>query len=219
MKKYLALLITLVFLLLTAACSNSGNDATTESNALTTAVSNETSANNVTTASNTSATTSTPAASSIAAPMTAEIIDAYQKAFKIYWAFNISQFILEWDVPAPSGTDGNYFKVRDYGTLLELRTYMETVLSTNLVNNLLNISPPVYQEIGGVLYGYELVTGSAGYGQETVAVVKNSDTQFTVTATIEVLDDNENVSAYEPHNSIYKLVNGKWVFTSFDFYR
>lgn len=217
MKKWSIVPIVFVLLLFLTACNGSEDEATTTAaNATTTGVI-ATTASNITTQSATATTTSAPTTQAVAVPSNTEVKDAYKKAFRVYDAFYLNQFSLGEDA-APSSLGAEYYKVNDFATLSSLKSHMESVLSNNLVNNLLAISPPVYSEVDGILYGREIIVGITGYGQETVAVVKNSDSQFMVTATVEILDDNENVIANEPHTSIYKLVNGKWVFTSFDYY-
>lgn len=215
MKKLLISFITLFLMLSMVACTDSGDDATTAATTATTGITNDTTASDPTTIPNTATTAAVNTTQVAAVPTKAEVIIAYKKAFKIYEACYILGFESEGGTPILSD-NVEWYKVRDYHTFQELRTYMETVLSINLVDNLL---PGQLKEFNGVLYGCEIIFPIEGFGQETVAVVRNSDSQFTVTATVELIDiDSEAVSGYQNYDSIYNKVDGKWVFTSFNCY-
>jgi len=192
MKKMLSILIAFILVSLLGACSASKSDSTTATSAT---------------------------ATSAAVPTNAQIIAAYNKATKIYFYFDVNSLDVNSNVTVKDAGK-TYYKVKAYSTLAQLKAYMETVLSDNLVNNLIN-KTDVYREFNGVLYSVDGARGEdITLGKETVSVTQSSNSIFTVTVKVEKLgDDHQTVTGYETFKDIYSNINGKWAFTGFVYFR
>lgn len=164
--------------------------------------------------------TQTTAAETAIVPAEAQITAAYEKAAEIYYYFEVSS--LEVDSAATVEDAGKtYYKVKDYSTLNELKAYMGSVLSEGLIEKLIDDNADIYREFDGVLYSIDGARGTdITLGGEKVSIIQNNDTGFTVIVTVEKLgEDLKTVTGFETHNDIYENVNGKWVFTVFDYFR
>jgi len=192
MKKFLSILIAFVLICSLGACSATKSDSTTATSAATTVT---------------------------AVPTNAQIIAAYNKATQIYFYFEVNSLDVDSKVTVKDAGK-TYYKVKDYSTLADLKVYMETVLSENLVNNLID-KTDVYREFNGVLYSVDGARGTdITLGKETVSVTQSSNSIFTVTVKVEKLsDDHKTVTGYETFKDIYSNINGKWAFTGFIYFR
>ena len=192
MKKFLSILIAFVLICSLGACSATKSDSTTATSAATTVT---------------------------AVPTNAQIIAAYNKATQIYFYFEVNSLDVDSKVTVKDAGK-TYYKVKDYSTLADLKVYMETVLSENLVNNLID-KTDVYREFNGVLYSVDGARGEdISLGKETVTVTQSSNSIFTVTVKVEKLsDDYKSVTGYETFKDIYSNVDGKWAFTGFIYFR
>lgn len=205
MKKILSILVYFVLMFVLVSCTASKSDVTETSTAA---------------ASETNAATNTE--TNAASLTEAEIMEAYDKATKIYFNFEVCSLAVD---SAVSIKEGNniFYKVEDYSSFNELRIYMGTVLSEDLINGLIKDNADIYREFDGILYSIDGARGTdITLGEERVEIFQNNDTSFSVVVTVEQLDESNDlgtVIGYETHNDIYEKVNGKWVFTVFDYFR
>lgn len=151
--------------------------------------------------------------------MDEEILNAYQRAEKIYGWFELSP------LPAGAGSrsvDGRtYWPVNYPGmeTMGDLRAYLRSVFSEELTEKLLATGgdTPLYLELDGTLY---VTTGGRerdeSKGSLMTQVEQMDDTSYYVNAAVDLLDtDGTTVTGVECASFPYELVDGEWVFTDF----
>ncbi|MDO4565983.1 MAG: DL-endopeptidase inhibitor IseA family protein [Oscillospiraceae bacterium] len=149
-------------------------------------------------------------------PTDEEVEQAYQEATEASWWFRM--LALETDPATATEYEGNegYCKVLRFSTLAELRAYLETLFSDEVIDAFLAESG--YVEINGELYTREGARGSDIFkGEETLAVERESDSRIILKVRVEILDPDADfaVTGYEEFDFPYEYTGNKWVFTDF----
>lgn len=147
-----------------------------------------------------------------------EILDAYSRAEDLYAWFDLE--------PLPGAgpaviTDGALYRQVDregIQTMEDLRTCLRTVFSQDLTERLLDTGGdvPLYRDIEGVL----CVTGSGrdrlpGKGGVQSWVERSEEGDYTVSVTVDLLDEDGSVTGLEYWSFPYEFEEDRWVFTEF----
>ena len=147
-----------------------------------------------------------------------EILDAYSRAETLYAWFDLE--------PLPGAgpaviTDGALYRQVDregIQTMEDLRTCLRTVFSQDLTERLLDTGGdvPLYRDIEGVL----CVTGSGrdrlpGKGGVQSWVERSEEGDYTVSVTVDLLDEDGSVTGLEYWSFPYEFEEDRWVFTEF----
>lgn len=163
------------------------------------------------------------------------IVERYKAADTIYFRFDVctmpikSGDALELDVNywfevdveganAECGFKGTEYEFADYAGLCEV---IDGIFSPEIAGRLKNSG--LYLDIDGRMYTLDAARGTdATVGEVTdYAVKKESDTRYVLTVTYELIseDDFETVVGTASKDYVYEEVNGKFVFSQFEFYR
>lgn len=147
-----------------------------------------------------------------------EILDAYSRAETLYAWFDLE--------PLPGAgpavvTDGALYRQVDregIQTLEDLRTCLRAVFSQDLTERLLDTGGdiPLYRDIEGVL----CVTGNGrdrlpGKGGVQAWVERSEEGDYTVSVTVDLLDEDGAVTGLEYWSFPYEFEEDRWVFTEF----
>ena len=147
-----------------------------------------------------------------------EILDAYNRAEVLYAWFDLE--------PLPSAgpaviTDGALYRQVDregIQTMEDLRTCLRAVFSQDLTERLLDTGGdiPLYRDIEGVL----CVTGNGrdrlpGKGGVQSWVERSEEGDYTVSVTVDLLDEDGAVTGLEYWSFPYEFEEDRWVFTEF----
>ena len=147
------------------------------------------------------------------------IEEAYQSARKAMSWFLVDTLPVSKDMHQID--DRHYYRVNHpyINTMADLRAHLESLFSTDIVNELLDTF--LYCEIDGVLYDMPASRGTDIFkGEETLEIIYKNESQYTVSVTVENLgEDLTTVVGYSTHDMIYEMVDGLWVFTSFELLR
>lgn len=146
-------------------------------------------------------------------PSDDEVLGAYALATEAsYWFRMTSLPCIE---PTVQQSGKTYYKVERFKSTGELKEYIATLFSDELVSEFM--SSENYADIDGGLYTLDGGRGSdLTKGAETYAVVPKDDKLIILEVTVELLGDNlEDVVGSETHDFNYELKNGSWVFSSF----
>jgi hypothetical protein len=160
------------------------------------------------------------ATQSAAAPLSEEeVLSAYQRAEEAYGWFDLATMPT---APETATVDGVLYQRVDYPgitSLDDLRTYLRDLFSDAIVDRLLpeEQKPPIYCDVGGVLYALPTGRGADIYkGKCTMSVEQVSATRYLVNVAVETLgDDLQTVTGVECSAFPYDLTDGHWVFTDF----
>lgn len=102
-------------------------------------------------------------------------------------------------------------------TLEELRTYLRSLFSQEVIGRLLPADGIQYRDIDGALY--VLPSSSRpdpGKGAESVTAEETGPDAWSVNVTVELLsEDGRDVIGMEGYSFPYENVDGRWVFTDF----
>ena len=147
-----------------------------------------------------------------------EILDAYSRAETLYAWFDLE--------PLPGAgpavvTDGALYRQVDregIQTMEDLRTCLRAVFSQDLTERLLDTGGdiPLYRDIEGVL----CVTGNGrdrlpGKGGVQSWVERSEEGDYTVSVTVDLLDEDGAVTGLEYWSFPYEFEEDRWVFTEF----
>lgn len=147
-----------------------------------------------------------------------EILDAYSRAETLYAWFDLE--------PLPGAgpavvTDGALYRQVDregIQTMEDLRTCLRAVFSQDLTERLLDTGGdiPLYRDIEGVL----CVTGNGrdrlpGKGGVQAWVERSEEGDYTVSVTVDLLDEEGAVTGLEYWSFPYEFEEDRWVFTEF----
>lgn len=147
-----------------------------------------------------------------------EILDAYSRAETLYAWFDLE--------PLPGAgpaviTDGALYRQVDregIQTMEDLRTCLRAVFSQDLTERLLDTGGdiPLYRDIEGVL----CVTGNGrdrlpGKGGVQSWVERSEEGDYTVSVTVDLLDEDGSVTGLEYWSFPYEFEEDRWVFTEF----
>ena len=147
-----------------------------------------------------------------------EILDAYSRAETLYAWFDLE--------PLPGAgpaviTDGALYRQVDregIQTMEDLRTCLRAVFSQDLTERLLDTGGdiPLYRDIEGVL----CVTGNGrdrlpGKGGVQAWVERSEEGDYTVSVTVDLLDEDGAVTGLEYWSFPYEFEEDRWVFTEF----
>lgn len=166
--------------------------------------------------------TATPA--SYDGPNDEEVLTAYRAAVEAFWWFQVETLPL--DRTDSREVDGQVYYRVDYpgiDSTANLRGYLKSLFSDDLVEMLLPYDSTQYIDIDGVLYGLDGGRGTdITRGAETVQVLRDGDPdRCTVRVTVEVVDpeqDNAVVNTLT-FDFPYEKVGEKWIFTDFSLVR
>ena len=164
------------------------------------------------------------AASSVPAVTDDEVMGAYEKAVESYGWFDLTTMPLE------DGTgreyDGNFYqKVRHdtIKTYAELRAYLQTLFSDDIVAGLLNGGGGLerYRDIDGELYAIPADRGTdLTKGDETRRILRDGGSGVIVEVAVQLLDpETGDVTGQEIHDFSYVYRDGKWIFETFSLVR
>ena len=166
--------------------------------------------------------TATPA--SYDGPNDEEVLTAYRAAVEAFWWFQVETLPL--DRTDSREVDGQVYYRVDYpgiDSTANLRGYLKSLFSDDLVEMLLPYDGTQYIDIDGVLYGLDGGRGTdITRGAETLQVLRDGDPdRCTVRVTVEVVDpeqDNAVVNTLT-FDFPYEKVGEKWIFTDFSLVR
>lgn len=159
-----------------------------------------------------------------ARPSDEEVLEAYRRANEAYGWFMKATLPAHQD-DVREGEDGAVFhKVADerFPTLNDLRNYLKTLFSDEIVDTLLPADGQQYVDLDGALYVQEGGRGSdISKGALTLAVEwpqDGNESWCTVVGIVEILniDDLQTVVGEETYRFPYQKVGDKWVFTQFE---
>lgn len=146
-----------------------------------------------------------------------EVLLAYDRAKTAFGWFYLTTL--------PSEEDGVMVGSQRYhpvvypgiATLEELRTYLRSLFSREVIDRLLPADGVQYRDIDGALY--VLPSSSRpdpGKGAESVTVEEAGPDVWSVNVTVELLsEDGQDVIGMEGYSFPYENVDGRWVFTDF----
>lgn len=148
-----------------------------------------------------------------------EILDAYERAQRVYGWFDLSPLPSSGETALLNGE--TYYRVDAEGirNLNDLRAYLRGVFSQELTDRLLDgrTARIQYRDIMGSLY----VSGSprdldAGKGQAQVETEQLEEDLYSVNVVVDLLaEDGESVVGLESWSFPYAFVEDRWVFTDF----
>ncbi len=146
-----------------------------------------------------------------------EILDAYQRAVRVYSWFETSPLSSSGEVVTVDGT--LYQKVGEEGLteLSSLRAYLRGVFSQELTDELLESGGAVrYRDIHGALY----VTGEGrscdeSKGKTDIQIQQTSENAYSVNVTVELLDAGGAAAGLECWSFPYTFEGDRWVFSDF----
>lgn len=159
-------------------------------------------------------------------PSDEEVLRVYRKATEAYsWFAGYGDGGLVLDPEdTQARSDLTYFKVTasDLNSVNDVRAYLKTMFSDEVVDGLLTTGQERFLEMEGVLYA--LPAGRVAditKGGVTTAVLwpeEATHRNCTVQTTVEVLDPNNNfaVTGEQVYSFPYVQVGDKWVFTQFE---
>lgn len=149
----------------------------------------------------------------------AEVLEAYERAWRVYAWFDLSPLPVSDESFFVEGE--TYYRVNMQGiqTLESLRTYLRGVFSQELTDRLLDgrSARIQYRDVNGVL----CTAGSGreqdpGKGQIQVEAEQLSDDLYSVNVLVDLLDeDGKTVVGLESWSFPYAFVEDRWVFTDF----
>lgn len=221
MKKWIVITIFLCTAFFLFGCdqtaTDSGQDTQDTGNTTTTTTETDTTASDTATDTD----TDTDAATS---PSDDEMAATFEDAYTVYQWFDLDPLTVETDSDGNVifySIDGNDYceKVDDsaVSSLDELEDEVHQYFSADLAQTLLDDGR--YFESDGVLYAIAADRGSNITRGDILskAVTDRSDTSITFTVTVETMDPETGESTgSEDIDYQYELVDGNWVFTTFD---
>ena len=148
-----------------------------------------------------------------------EILAAYDRAVSAYEWFELSPLPCDGPVRLEDGVEYRRVEYAGFGTLEDLRTYLGSLFSEELISRLLAQDTPVprYRDIDGALYvrpGGR--AADAGKGAAAAAVEREEDGSYLINVTVDLLDgDLSTVAGVEFYAFPYREVGGRWIFTDF----
>ncbi len=150
------------------------------------------------------------------------VLAAYRAAAEAYGWFDLTTLPLDHDAPA-QGENGEYHPVSDprFPTMESLRSYLKTLFSDEITDQLLPLEGIHYRDIEGVLYAMDAGRGSdENTGPVTEMVVwpeESNDSLCLVRVTVELLwEDPDRPEGMRLYEFPYQKVGEKWVFTHFE---
>jgi len=160
----------------------------------------------------------------ITGPTDAEVQAAYQKADEAYGWFYLSTLPVDYsDKREWNGYE--YFRVEHptIKTLADLKNYLQTVFSDEIVETLLNEDEDaalvLYRDFDNVLYAIPADAGrDITKGDKTYEIIRESDSKIIFRVNVEIYGDpdTKNVVDIKQYDFPYEYVNGRWVFTFFE---
>ena len=121
------------------------------------------------------------------------------------------------DSITPAG-GGTFYLVKDYGTLSELKDHLMQYVTADCADSILSQWSSVYMENDGKLYMLGADTPiDETKGEESDAAAKVSDTEYKITATVQIInpEDNNKVTGSKDFEFPYVLQDGEWRFQEF----
>lgn len=148
------------------------------------------------------------------------VLAAYRQAVEAFWWFQVET--MPFDLEAPQTVDGEIYYPVDYpgiATLSDLRGYLKSLFSDQLVEELLPYDGTQYIEVDGRLCVRDGARGTdITRGAETVQVVRDGNPdRCVVLVTVEVLDPEQDfaVTGSVSYEFPYERVGETWIFTDF----
>lgn len=150
-------------------------------------------------------------------PSNDEVLKAYQNASEASNWFLVMSLPTDPNISGQYNGEKDYYKVLKYKNLKELKTYISSLFSEQLVDEFINMG--IYVEIDGGLYSRNGARGAdITKGNEINYEYKSeSDKKIILTVEVELLDSNDlnKVIGTEKHDFTYELIGSNWVFTTF----
>ena len=148
-----------------------------------------------------------------------EILAAYDRAVTAYEWFDLNPLPCGGPVVLEDGIGYQRVEYAGFNTLDDLRTYLRSLFSEDVINRLLSEDAQTlrYRDIGGELYVHP-------GGQEadpekdsaSAAVEQKADGSYLINVTVDLLDNEQTtVAGVECYAFPYQEVNGRWIFTDF----
>lgn len=166
----------------------------------------------------------TPTPTPYDGPNDEEVLTAYRAAVEAFWWFQVETLPL--DRTDSRELNGQVYYRVDYpgiDSTANLRGYLKSLFSDDLVEKLLPYDGTQYIDIDGVLYGRDGGRGTdVTRGAETVQVLRDGDpNRCTVRVTVEVLDPEQDGAVVDnlTFDFPYEKVGEKWIFTNFSLVR
>lgn len=148
-----------------------------------------------------------------------EILAAYDRAVTAYEWFELNPLPSGGPMVPEGGIEYQRVEYAGFDTLDDLRTYLKSLFSEDVVSRLLpeDTQTPRYRDIDGELYvhpgGRE---ADPEKSSASAAVEQKEDGSYLINVTVDLLDnDQTTVAGVECYAFPYQEVNGRWVFTDF----
>lgn len=149
----------------------------------------------------------------------AEVLDAYERALRIYGWFDLSPLPSTEETVSLEGRVYRRVNMEGIQDLEDLRAYLRSVFSQELTARLLDGESTRihYRNIGGALYVCgERRNRAAGKGMIQMESEQLDETTYFVNLLAELLDeDGETVVGLESWSFPYVFEDDRWVFTDF----
>lgn len=164
-----------------------------------------------------------PAPELPAGPSDGEVLDAYRRAAEAYGWFEMATLPENpEDVREVEGRTYCRVDSDQFASLADLRGYLRSLFSDEIVDALLPAGGTQYLDLDGGLYVMPGGRGSNLYlGEERQEVLRESESRCLVQVTVDQVDPEQDfaVTGQEVHTFSYEKVGDKWIFTSFSLFR